>query len=89
MIAGQAVREIDDRVVIISSKKGITCSCSDNLVEKYNFDCSSIVREAGKILGGGGGGKNTLAQAGGPNIHMLNDAKEKAKKLTIVNLSKI
>jgi len=87
MIAGQATSE-EDRVVIIGSQKGITCACSANVVDKYDFDCIPIVEEAGKILGGGGGGKQTLAQAGGPNKEQVKDALEKAKQLTIKKLEK-
>jgi alanyl-tRNA synthetase len=31
-----------------------------------HIDCSEIIKEASKILGGSGGGKKTLAQGGGP-----------------------
>jgi len=86
MIAGQATTEKEDRVVIISSQKGITCACSGNLVEKYGFDCVSIV--IGKILGGSGGGKPKLTQCGGPKKEKVKEALEKARELTIKKLKK-
>lgn len=43
-----------------------------------NIDCSATVREIGDALGGGGGGKPEVAQAGGPNIDALDEAFEQA-----------
>jgi len=73
-----AIRELtkEKTVVISSSKKGksglITIACSEDL----SIDCSKIAKEIGKILGGGGG-KRTIAQAGG-KVDRLEEAKKKA-----------
>ncbi len=47
-----------------------------------DLDCGVIAREIGDTLGGGGGGKPEVAQAGGPNVEALDDAFEQA--LTLV-----
>ncbi|MGC9308773.1 MAG: alanine--tRNA ligase, partial [Thermoplasmatota archaeon] len=43
-----------------------------------DIDCGAIAREIASILGGGGGGKLSVAQAGGPNVEALDDAFEQA-----------
>jgi len=77
IVAGQKTNEKDNRIVIIGSNKGITIGCSKNLVENKNFDCSKIIIESGKILGGGGGGSKVLAQAGGPKKENIKKAIDK------------
>jgi len=39
-----------------------------------DLDCAELAREAGKIIGGGGGGKPEFAQAGGSEIENLDKA---------------
>jgi alanyl-tRNA synthetase len=39
-----------------------------------SLDAVSIVRELGPIIGGGGGGRPTLAEAGGKNVDAVRDA---------------
>jgi alanyl-tRNA synthetase len=43
-------------------------------------DAVQFVRELGKFIGGGGGGKPTLAEAGGKNPEGVRDALEAARK---------
>jgi len=50
------------------SKVTFVCATS----AKYN--ASNMVKEATKITGGGGGGKPTLAQAGGKDPSKVNEA---------------
>jgi alanyl-tRNA synthetase len=38
------------------------------------LDAVAIVRELGPIIGGGGGGRPTLAEAGGKNVSAVRDA---------------
>lgn len=44
-------------------------------------DCGKLIREAAQIVGGGGGGKPDMAQAGGKDASRLEEALEKALSL--------
>lgn len=45
------------------------------------LDAGKLVKEVAKVLGGGGGGRSELAQAGGTKIDKVNEAMDLAKKL--------
>lgn len=45
------------------------------------IDCAYIAKEIGKSLGGSGGGKPEVAQAGGPKVERLEEAKKRAVAL--------
>lgn len=49
-------------------------------VKGANAKAGEIVKEVAKILGGGGGGRDDFATAGGKDIAKLNEAKEFARK---------
>lgn len=83
IIAGQTTFNINNRILLIRTKKGITCACSENLIDKYDFNCSDIIKESGKILGGGGGGSKTLAQSGGPKKHKIDEAFQKTIEIIL------
>jgi alanyl-tRNA synthetase len=53
------------------------------------FDAAAIVREAGRILGGGGGGRTDLAQAGGTDASRLDEALREAGRLALDALRRI
>ena len=88
IIAGQTTMDNDDKIILIGSEKGLTCACSENLTNTYNIDCSKIIIESGKLLGGGGGGSKTLAQSGGPNKQKIDEAFNKTVSLIISLLNK-
>lgn len=58
------------------NKPLLTILISDDLV-KSGFNAGSTVREAAKLIKGGGGGQPFFAQAGGKDIEGLNAAHEK------------
>jgi len=77
------------KTIVISALKKekavmITIACSDDAP----IDCSSIASSIGKLLGGSGGGKKHIAQAGGPNIEKLEEAKKKAIEMVKKELEK-
>jgi alanyl-tRNA synthetase len=53
------------------------------------FDAGAIVREAAPIIGGGGGGRADLAQAGGRDSARLDDALREAGRLALEALERI
>ena len=86
-----AIKEVTSKektIVISAIKKDkagmITIACSNDVP----IDCSSIANAVGKLLGGSGGGKKHVAQAGGPNIKKLEEAKKKAINMAKQQLEK-
>ncbi len=57
---------------VINNKPMIFCAVSPDNIKKVH--AGKIVREIGKIIGGGGGGKPHIATAGGKDITKLDDA---------------
>ena len=81
----QSLREMGDRlrdklgsgVVVLGSvfngRPGLLAMVTPDLVER-GLDAGSIVNEAARVMGGGGGGQPRLAQAGGKDASKLDDA---------------
>jgi alanyl-tRNA synthetase len=69
-------RESASAVVLASADEGKVALVVnlDNAVAE--IDAVRIVRELGPIIGGGGGGRPTLAEAGGKNVDAVRDALE-------------
>jgi alanyl-tRNA synthetase len=63
--AGVLASQIDDKAVFVAF-------VTDDLIPRVK--ASDIARRVAKIAGGGGGGKPHLAEAGGKDVHKLNDA---------------
>jgi alanyl-tRNA synthetase len=63
----------------VKGKPTLSVIISDNLVKDKNMNASTIVRELGKEIQGGGGGQAFYATAGGTNIQGIAAALEKAK----------
>lgn len=55
---------------------------SDNLVDEGK-NASTIIREAAKLIQGGGGGQPHFAQAGGKNADGISEATEKMIQLIL------
>jgi alanyl-tRNA synthetase len=80
---GSALRDFSDQVrqredasaVVLASadegKVALVVNLDNSLSE---LDAVAIVRELGPIIGGGGGGRPTLAEAGGRNVAAVRDA---------------
>jgi alanyl-tRNA synthetase len=54
-------------------KPSLVASVTEDVV-KRGLDAVQIVRSIAKVIGGGGGGKPTLAQAGGKDASKLDEA---------------
>ncbi len=82
---GGALRDLSDQLrqreaaqaVVLASiddgKVALVVNLDNSLAE---LDAVRIVRELGPIIGGGGGGRPTLAEAGGKNVDAVRDALE-------------
>jgi alanyl-tRNA synthetase len=53
---------------------------TDDIIKK-GLKAGDIVKETAPIIGGGGGGRPQMAQAGGKNPKKINDALKKAEEL--------
>lgn len=59
---------------IVSDKPQLVVGAADDMVQTRNLNAGHIVREAAKVMQGGGGGQPNLATAGGSNKDGLNEA---------------
>jgi alanyl-tRNA synthetase len=91
-VKGGELRDLSDRLrqqekaqgaVVASVDDGrafLVVNLDQTLVDG-GLDAVAVVRELGKHIGGGGGGKSTLAEAGGKNPDGVGDALQAAKAL--------
>ena len=72
-------------VTLIEGKPHMVCVVTPDLVTK-GFDAVPVVKQLGKCIGGGGGGKPHLATAGGRNAEgldkIIEDAPEVVRQLS-------
>ena len=90
-VKGGELRDLSDRVrrqeqasgVIVGSvddgRAYLVVNLDESLVAR-GLDASELVRDIGRHIGGGGGGRPTLAEAGGKNPGGLRDALEAGKQ---------
>ncbi|MDD4722536.1 MAG: DHHA1 domain-containing protein, partial [Acidaminococcaceae bacterium] len=79
---GDKMRDKVDGVVVLAAKFAedkisILAMATKKAVES-GINSGNIVREVAKIMGGGGGGRPDMAQAGGKDASKMNEAMEKA-----------
>jgi len=76
--------KIDSAVVILGSKSSsranLICGVTKDLVKK-GIDASRLIKKIAEIIGGSGGGRPDLAQAGGKEPDRLTEALESAFKV--------
>jgi alanyl-tRNA synthetase len=96
-VKGGQLRDLSDRLrrqekaagVIVGSvddgRAYLVVNLDDSLVGK-GLDASKLVREIGRHIGGGGGGRPTLAEAGGKNPAGLRDALQAGKQAIVAAL---
>ncbi len=97
-LKGGPLRDLSDRLrqqekadgaIVVSSDDGgafIVINFDEALVSR-GLDASQLVRELGKHIGGGGGGKPTLAEAGGKNPQGVRAALEAGKQAVAAALA--
>jgi alanyl-tRNA synthetase len=77
-------KKLGSGVVVLGSRENgnviLVAAATKDLVSK-GIHAGNIVREVAKIVGGGGGGRPDMAQAGGRNPDALPDALEKVYEL--------
>ncbi|MCC6618889.1 MAG: alanine--tRNA ligase, partial [Chloroflexi bacterium] len=73
---------------ISEAKPSLLVAASRDLAAE-GFDSGAIVRAAAPIIGGGGGGRPDLAQAGGRDPDLLDAALQEAGRLALESLARI
>ena len=68
----------------VHNKPLLTVMFSDDMVKEHQLNAGQIIREAAKLIQGGGGGQPHYAQAGGKNIDGMNAAVDKV--IALANL---
>ncbi|MEK7448804.1 MAG: alanine--tRNA ligase [Planctomycetota bacterium] len=68
-----------------NQKANLVLTMSENLV-RAGFDSVSILKETAKLIGGSGGGRKNLSQAGGKNISKLNESMDYFVKMVTERL---
>lgn len=71
---GVLIAQIEDKV-------GIVCVVSDDLIKDKKLSAGKIVGELAKLVGGGGGGRQHLATAGGKDVNQIVNALSKVEKI--------
>ena len=66
---------------VIDEKISIVCIVSDDLIKEKKLSAGKIVGEIAKLVGGGGGGKNHLATAGGKDTANIPIALSKVEEV--------
>jgi alanyl-tRNA synthetase len=64
-----------------NQKPQLTIMMSDDMVSDHNLNAGQMVREAAKLIQGGGGGQPHFAQAGGKSVDGLSAAVDKVMEL--------
>ena len=86
-IAFQLRAEVENALVCIGSvndgKPLLTCAASDSLVKDHGVNVGKVIREAAKLMQGGGGGQPHFATAGGKNPDGISAAIDKFIELAL------
>jgi alanyl-tRNA synthetase len=73
---------------VSDGKPSLLVAASRDLAAE-GFDSAAVVREAAPLIGGGGGGRADLAQAGGRDATRLDEALREAGRLALEALKRI
>jgi alanyl-tRNA synthetase len=97
-VTGGELRDLSDRIRQQEGAAAVLVGSTDNgraylvfnvdqSLADRGIDAVALVREAAKHIGGGGGGKPTLAEAGGKQPEKLLDALEAGRQAILAKLS--
>ena len=88
-LAFQLKDQFDDLFIAIGSKfngkPGLTVALGASLLNDSNINAGKIIKEAAKLIQGGGGGQAFYAQAGGKNVDGIAAAIDKALELALAS----
>lgn len=84
---GDGLKSKYDRIVLVlgsinEDKPNLLCMVSDNLTST-GISAKDIISNIAPIIGGAGGGRNNMAQAGGKDKTKIKEALDKAEELII------
>ena len=89
-LGDQLKTKVSEGIVVIASandgKVNLIAMATDNAVKK-GAHAGNLIKEVAPLVGGGGGGRPNMAQAGGKNPAGIADAVAKAKEVAISQLS--
>lgn len=76
------LRNLEDNTLVVlgsfyEDKPMLTVAASDNMVKEHGMNVGKLIREAAKLIQGGGGGQPHFATAGGKNTDGLDAAIDK------------
>lgn len=83
-LGDQIKSKLDSYIIVLAGTEGdgvsLIAMVSDDLIKK-GFKAGNIVKEVAKITGGGGGGRPTMAQAGGKDKTKVKEALARVEEL--------
>ena len=89
-LGDQLKEKIGEGIVVIASnvdgKVNLMATATDGAM-KAGAHAGNLIKEIAKLVGGGGGGRPNMAQAGGKNPAGIDDAIAKAKEVAAAQLS--
>ena len=88
-LGDQLKEKVSEGIVVIASANGdkvnLIAMATDGAVKK-GAHAGNLIKEIAPLVGGGGGGRPNMAQAGGKNPAGINDAIAKAKEVAATQL---
>ncbi|MEE8885541.1 MAG: alanine--tRNA ligase [Eubacteriales bacterium] len=88
-LGDQLKAKVDGVILLIADNGGkvnLMCMASDSAVKK-GAHAGNLIRAVAKVVGGGGGGRPNMAQAGGKDASKIPDALSEAEKVLAEQLS--
>jgi alanyl-tRNA synthetase len=87
-VARKIINSSEKTIATFGTSEEGSCKLIIARTNDIDIDLGELIKEPGKLLGGGAGGKPDFAQAGGPNGDKLNEAMVLVKKQLAEKLGK-